>query len=340
MEELPAVEAVPHSCAFKRVSVAGFDAIQLVNRWLSLTVVPEIGGKIVSIKHLLSQREWLASNGRLNLRKPKYGGSFVADYDTGGFDECFPSIAPIAYPEDPWQNHPIPDHGELWCQPWVILEASEAPDRLVLSMACHGVQLPYRFERRLVMTAASSVVYFEYQVTNLSSSPMPFVWSMHPIFQIEAGMRLILPDIVKSVRIDGSTNEFLGGTNSLCPWPLATDTNQCEIDLSQVPSADFGQAVKFYTLPLTGADKVETAIYDPNYNRAIGFRFRCNEVSHIGVWMNYGGWSGSGSAAHYNLGLEPCIGGADSLINARRLNQFAILNPYQKRKLSVEMFVC
>jgi hypothetical protein len=179
------------ACVLKDTVISGFGGIEITNGLLSLKVVPQIGGKIISIFHGASNREWLAQNAYLPLRIPPYDAAFVEAYDSGGLDECFPSIAPIRYPIEPWQQSCIPDHGELWCQPWDVEIVKAADEQMVLSMVCYGVRLPYRFERRLMMTAGSSVVILDYSVTSLSLFDMPFVWSIHPILNIEAGMRLV-----------------------------------------------------------------------------------------------------------------------------------------------------
>ena len=97
------------------------------------------------------------------------------------------------------------------------------------------------------------------------------------------------------------------------------------IDLSQVPAKDFGQAYKLYAHLLNDHDLVETAIIDPSGEHSLAFRFRPDEITHVGLWMNYGAWSGSGSEPYFNLGLEPCIGGTDALPDAKALAEYGLL---------------
>jgi hypothetical protein len=326
-------------CTFRSVDVSGFQGIELANDLISLTVVPEIGGKIVSIYNLTSEREWLSLNPHLQLQSPHYDGAFIAAYDSGGLDECFPSITRDAYPTEPWQSILIPDHGELWCQPWDFKLDTATADRVVLSMGCYGVRLPYRFERRLTLTAKSATVDLDYRVANLTPFDMPFVWSIHPILQIEAGMHLSLPDNVETVRIDSTTDGGVGDAGGECSWPLAAHKDLSPYDLSLIPSADVGRAMKIYTLPLPENRLMETWIQDKTGAHRFGFQFHSDEITHVGVWMNYGGWSGSESTPYYNLGLEPCIGGADSLVAARGLGEYGILAAKQTKHWSLKMVI-
>ncbi len=324
-------------CTLNHTTFSGFDAIELKNETVSLTLVPEIGGKIVSLIHRPSQREWLALNPHLPLRAPQYGESFTELNDTGGLDECFPSVSAIDY-RDPLRKN-IPDHGELWCQAWEMVVVCNTDEKIVIDMQCDGIALPYRFKRRLSMTADSPDLTLDYEVSNLFSHAIPFVWSIHPILQIEEGMKLSLPDSVETLRIDGATEGFIGGAGDQCAWPIVEQGAQQGLNLSQVPGVDFARAAKFYTLPLSGNEMLETCLQDASGEHAIGFRFHPSEVTHIGLWMNYGGWSGCGSAPYYNLGLEPCIGGRDSIEEAQAINEFATLEPRQKKQWSLELFV-
>ncbi len=322
-------------CHFKRTTYGGFPALHLSNDVIELVLLPTIGGKIISIRHLPSAREWLSTNPHLPLRKPRYDASFVETYDSGGLDECFPAVAGGMHPTAPWRGIVIPDHGELWSQPWTVERIESSSARVALKMACHGVRFPYRFERTLTLSAGAPVITFDYQVTNLTTADMPFVWSLHPILRIETGMRLTLPRGVTTVRIDSATSDVFGETGTELPWPVVVEG----VDLSRVPAAEFGQAVKFYTPPLAGGQPLETSLRTTDGQHGLTFRFHPDEITHVGLWLNYGGWSGCDSAPYFNLGLEPCIGGADDLETAHRRNEFALLEAKQTRHWSMEAII-
>lgn len=327
------------TCTLQETKHQGFDAFVLTNAYIRVCIVPELGGKITSIEHLSTGREWLWSNPYLPKQPVIYGASFTEKYDTGGLDECFPAVSGGEFPTAPWDGVIIPDHGELWCQPWEVEIVESSAEQIILSLVCYGVRFPYRFERTLIVTAEHAALTLDYQVSNLTTFDMPFIWSIHPILNIEEGMQLLLPGGVETVRVDGATNDFLGRSGSQVDWPLAKIADRQPIDLSRVPAKSFGQAYKLYTLPLKGHDRVEAAILDPTAEHSLTFRFRPNEITHVGLWMNYGGWSGCGSKPYFNLGLEPCIGGTDALPDAKKLAEYALLPAKQTLDWTLDLLV-
>jgi hypothetical protein len=319
----------------------GFEAPKLSNGLVNLTIVPELGGKTASIFHTPTQREWLWRNPRLRYKAPVYGASFVEEYDVGGLDECFPSVAPSLLSIQPWGGIAIPDHGESWCQPWDVQALYSTADQVKVALSCSGVQLPYRFERSLTMLAGEPAVTLSYAVTNLSRSCLPFVWSVHPLLQIESGMRIFLPSGVENVRVDSSTLPSLGGFDTRHSWPLTRDSDGQAFDLSEVPPPSWQQAYKLYSLLLAGKELVETGVYTSDGQHSFRFRFSPEQVTHAALWLHYGGWCRVDGAPPYcNLGLEPCVGGADSLSSACEvLGEHSMVEPRAARRWSLDLLV-
>ena len=145
-------------------------------------------------------------------------------------------------------------------------------------------------------------------------------------------MRLTLPTGTDTVRLEGGINNHLGENGDLISWPITNRT-----DISHVPASSFCQAYKIFTPPLEGYAPLETAIHDPSGQHALTFRFSPQQISHIGIWMNYGAWSGSGSENLFNLGLEPCIGSKDRLDQAKEIGEFGLLPANGKRDWTLEI---
>ncbi len=315
------------SCRLDRLTVEGFDALQISNELLSLTVIPALGGKISSITYLPAQHEWLWRNPHLPYTAPQYAASYVEQYDTGGLDECFPAVNPGPAPTEPWTGTLIPDHGELWGQPWECEVTGESGQCLSLRMTAYGVRFPYRFERTLTVEAGQSSLRLAYRLTNFTPLPLPFVWAIHPLLNITPGMRLHLP--VEQVRLAFATDPALGQPGEVLPWPL---------DLAQIPPRSSGQAVKLYTPTLGGSGPITTAITDPNSGRSFAFRFDPAEITHVALWLNYGGWSPlAGVSPYYNLGFEPCIGGADTLAEAVACDEVGRVGARQTKTWQLEI---
>lgn len=180
------------------------------------------------------------------------------------------------------------------------------------------------------MYANGQTITLDYAVTNQTHFDMPFIWSIHPLIRIEKGMSITLPAGIDRVRLEGAINSQIGENGSQINWPIAKGH-----DLSKVPANDFGRAYKIFTPILDGDSQVETAIYTPSGEHALIFHFSPKEISHVGLWMNYGAWSGIGSPPYFNLGLEPCIGSKDALPDAKTINEFGLLPAGKSRTWSL-----
>jgi len=140
--------------------VQGFDALTVDNGVIAFTIVPELGAKIASIRDHRNGREWLWTNPDLGYRRLPPDASYVRDADTGGWDECFPTVAPCPYPSAPKRGLPLPDHGEIWSRPWQT-QVARTPTAVTIESIVYGAILPYTFERHITVTAGAPMLRLE-----------------------------------------------------------------------------------------------------------------------------------------------------------------------------------
>lgn len=155
----------------------------------------------------------------------------------------------------------------------------------------------YRLERGLRLRESS--LELEYALENRSERELSFVWCLHALLAIEPGMRLELP----------------GGV---------------EI----VPGPERRSAEKRFVRQLA---RGEVGLRTADGREALQFRFDPREIPFVGIWTNYGRWSGAGSEPYFNLGIEPSIGDADSLADARANGTAGVLAPRARRTWRVEL---
>ena len=306
------------SMTVTRGATDGFETVEVNTGALSLCLIPELGGKINSLRDLRSGREWLWRHPRLPYRRAAANSSYVAVADTGGWDECFPTVAPCDYPSAPWAGAALTDHGELWSQ-MPALEVSVGADTVSLNTRWTGVALRYQFERQVRAAAGSGRLRVDYTIANQGQAPLQFIWSLHPLLAIEPGMQLRLPPEARFNR--WSSVPAVGVAESGLRFPLSLGG----YDLTTLPDSSAAVALKLWSNPLA-AGQGWAALQASD--GALQLRWDPALLPQVGFWMNLGAWAGDGGAPYYNLGLEPCIGAQDSLAEAvSRQHLFGELPP-------------
>lgn len=255
-------------------------------------------------------REWLWRNERLPWRTPLDGASYGETADTGGYDECFPTIAPCHVPAEVpgFGGLALPDHGELWTVRPAIEVTTPAAGGATARTVWKGRRMPYQFTRTVRVTG-EGVVEMRYAVRNDGSARMPFIWSAHPLLPITPQTRIVIPPGTK-VRVDSQHGIDIGGRGATHEWPRVK-SGEKTVDLSVPDAAGKKYAVKLFLELPEGRVAIEegTARLELTYDR--------REVPDLGLWINRRGWSGAPRrAAGLALGLEPAIGAPDSLADA------------------------
>ncbi|MGE5708015.1 MAG: hypothetical protein ACM3YO_06755, partial [Bacteroidota bacterium] len=250
-----------------------------------LYLLPDLGGKLVSLRRREGNNV-LLSPPDFPHRVAPYGASFE-DYDTSGFDECFPTVAACPSPDDP--SIQWPDHGELWSVPW-----ETEFDGVRIRQTVHGTQWPYRFRRTLRIEG--DTLHLEYEVISLHAErPLTALWSAHPLLAAKPGGRIRLPAEVRSLHIEGSSH--LQGTQ--VPWPS-----------EGLVLADACRFSKLFTDRLAEG----WAAYEDE-KKTVLFRFDPRKTPFLGLWLCEGGWPTSRPSKHFTVALEPCSAPGDSLFS-------------------------
>ncbi|HEU4641567.1 MAG TPA: hypothetical protein VFS44_03865 [Gemmatimonadaceae bacterium] len=297
---MTATRTPPASPAFGSAELRAGDA--------RVVIIPALGGKIASLQ--LGGREWLWTSDVIPRQPPVDGASYVEMGDSGGYDECFPTIAPCTLPSNIacFGGLSLPDHGELWSQPSTFTLETR-PEGMYAATGWFGRRMPYRFVRAIFV--GSDRVEMRYAVTNDGASPLPFLWSAHPLLPLGKGTRLVLPEAAR-VRVWSQHGIDLGGTGRELRWPRVAVAGKL-VDLSHPDAVARAYACKlFVDVPASGG-----AIAVEEDGARLELTLDPAQVPHVGIWLNRGGWSPFRRKGSYrNLALEPCIGAPDSLAEA------------------------
>jgi galactose mutarotase-like enzyme len=293
---------------FRQVAVSGLPAIALRTDELEVVAVPAAGMKLTNLRRPRG-REWLWRNDQIPLAQPRESTSFVETADSGGWDECFPTVGACPIPGAPAESPHLPDHGELWSATWTS-SAYEHADGVTLAAAATGSLLPYEFHRELTLDPHEPVLRVRYRLRHTGDSPFPWIWCAHPLFNVQPGTTIELPSL-RQVKVDA-----VHGLTGLSPG-----------DIVSWPEA-FGGAAGRFTFPDRGTWAVKLfgdvgpsgrmVLTDPRHGERLEIVARSEEVSQVGMWINNRGWAPAGRQPYYNLGLEPAIGAPDRLDQAVR----------------------
>ena len=157
-----------------------------------------------------------------------------------------------------------------------------------------------RYRLERSLRLAGASLELAYVLENKGEGELPFVWCLHALLAIEPGMRLELP----------GGEEIVPGPERRFAEKSFVESGRGEVSLR---TADGGEALQF--------------AFDPR------------EVPFVGVWRNYGRWSGAGTEPYFNLAIEPSIGDADSLDDARARGTAGVLAPGARRSWRVTLAV-
>lgn len=316
--------------SFRQTRVSGFPAVALRSDELEVVAVPVLGMKLTNLRRLTG-REWLWRSDQIPLRLPESGTSYVATADSGGWDECFPTVGPCPVPGAPPGTPPLPDHGELWSAAWTSSVYDHA-EGTTLAGSARGVGFPYEFYRLATLHPHEPRVTFRYRVRNTGETPFPWIWSSHPLLNVQPGSELSLPGVTQ-VKLSAVHGRDDLSENDVVSWPGGIGGNA---DRFTFP-ADGGWAVKIFGDLGPDARMILT---DPRKGERLEFAVSRDEVPQVGVWINCRGWAPPGRTPYYNVALEPCIGAPDRLdLAVREWHTAQTLAPGEERTWTLDVLL-
>jgi galactose mutarotase-like enzyme len=316
--------------SFRQTRVSGFPAIALRSDQVEVVAVPALGMKLTNLRRL-NGREWLWRSDQIPLKLPAAGASYVDTADSGGWDECFPTVGPCAVPGAPPGTPHLQDHGELWSASWTSSVYDHA-EGTTLTGSARGLVFPYEFHRQLTLYPHEPRVSLRYQIRNTGDTSFPWIWSSHPLLNVQPGSELNLPGVTQ-VKVSAVHGRNDLNENDVVSWPGSISGTA---DRFTFPS-DGGWAVKIFGD--LGPD-ARMALTDPRKGERLELAVRRDEVPQVGVWINCRGWAPRGRTPYYNLALEPCIGAPDRLdLAVREWHTAQTLVPGEERTWTVEVLL-
>ncbi|HEX6644745.1 MAG TPA: hypothetical protein VF037_08705 [Gemmatimonadales bacterium] len=315
---------------FRQLTVSGFPAVSLRAGLIEVVALPGIGLKLTNLRRA-GGREWLWRSDQIPLAEPVPGASYVETADSGGWDECFPTVGPSAVPGRPGEA-PLPDHGELWSAPWESA-LYERQGAVTLTGRVRSERFPCELVREVTVVPDEPVVRFRYSLRHLGGEAFPWIWSSHPLLNVQPGSRLELPGVTQ-VRVDAAHGRPDLEPDDHVSWPGGIGGRQDHFEFPGRPAT--GWAAKVFA---DAGDDRCAVLTDPRRGERLEFRVRRTNVPQVGVWINCGGWAPGGKRPYYNLALEPCIGAPDRLDRAADWGLAQTLVPGEHRDWELEAWL-
>jgi galactose mutarotase-like enzyme len=225
----------------------------------------------------------------------------------------------------------LPDHGELWSAVWTS-SVFEGQDGTTLAGSAAGMLFPYEFHRRVTLDQVEPLVRFEYLLRHTGDVPFPWIWSSHPLLNVQPGSVLSLPG-VKHMKVAAVHGRDDWQVEDVIEWP----PTQAAAESGFTFPSNGGWAAKLFGD--LGAEGRLT-LTDPRRGERLEFRVNAAQIPQVGVWINCRGWAPSGRTPYYNLALEPCIGAPDRLdLAVQEWKTAQMLHPGEERRWTMEVWL-
>jgi hypothetical protein len=286
-------------------------AITLETEIMRAQFLPEHGAKLASLVYKPRGRELLVQRPDPIYAVQPFDGDYVAA-ECSGLDDMFPTIDACYYDRYPWQGTKMADHGEVWSLPWESRLENDG-----IYFAVNGIRFPYKLEKR-VSFPRENILRWDYCLSNLSPFDFDYLWAAHPMFYLEEGAELVLPEGIKR----------LVGTFSLPPghlsygdeitYPVGSLFDGEEKDFRQLEPKSTGLAYKYFIKGKMPAGWCGVKFHRSNFS--LFMSFPVEQVPYLGILPNAGGWQDL-----YNIFLEPCTAPFDRPDAARYRGQGSIL---------------
>src|SRR5688572_14774315 len=205
----------------------GCQVLRLENEFVSIEILPELGGKIYRWIDKRQKRDYLWQHPRI---KPTLVPE-TTNYDdtfSGGWDDLFPNGGACQHAGEFY-----PDHGEYWTKrfEWSV---DESADVITLRLSALGAVTPTRIERFITLATGSPKVDIRYKITNLGPFGFDYLWAIHPALAVNPNCELFIPAGKGLIGSPGMGR--LAQEAAPFNWPHVPSHDGSKVDFSKIPA--------------------------------------------------------------------------------------------------------
>jgi len=283
-------------------SLGSLRLLHLENDWLSVSLLPDVGAKILTLLDKKCNRQVLWENPRIRPQSYPTDANFD-NYWCGGWDDAYPTADACVH-----GGELFPNLGELRSLTWQVEELREDAETANAILSAYGPISAIRATKAVVLSGP--LLEMRYAIKSLGPVALDFLWGTHPAFAVEAGTQLILP--ARTGIVAQSNHPSLGKPGEEYKWPFLNGR-----DMSIVRDVSTGLHCGHYAKDLEdGWFAVETR------GRGIVYEFPLDKCPYLWMWLVYGGWRG-----YHHAVIEPWTGYPVNLEEAYEQGRHSTLRP-------------
>lgn len=246
------------------------------NDLLKVEIIPDLGGRISSLIHKKSKKDWVWKNPNLEVSKVDDGKNYDMNWQ-GGWEELFPNDAIENFS---WgKGH---DHGELWFNSWDLKHINSDSAKLEINNLDSGS----KFSKLITIDGPQLICEYEGKINFIDY----FLFKLHLAIPLEDTLN-IKSDIQSINKVDPNFGNIL---------------NTEDHDKFLNPEINSG-LYDFAYLDILGN---EISVLDERRNQ-LKIKYDETNLKYFWIFQSQGGWMN-----HNVIVLEPCTNGRKDLIEA------------------------
>jgi hypothetical protein len=252
-------------------------ALRVTTSALSALILPEDGGKLVSVVSTRDGFEFLCQNPAPTYARLAYDGSYVAS-ECASWDDMFPTMDPYTPEAGEYAGVTYPDHGEVCRLPMTVTEEG---DTLTLSCASRLFAVDFR---KSLTPEPDGALAITYRITNRGLEPFPYIWAAHCMMRGSDDLVITTP-----YPADAPAAYMFG--------PEGREEFPRDRLMGYRPGA--GAAYKFYYTQPTDGGFLRADYTASGHSFEMDYREAATAIPYVGLWFNNGSFK-----ELYNLALE------------------------------------
>ena len=180
--------------SLKKTVVGGMSALILENRQVRVVVIPEMGGRILSLIYKPTETEFAWHNPNIPIQKPKKEIEFE---DVSGLFECFPTTDACTF-----KGRALPGGGEVAFDPWNLHRIEKTPNSINVKMKITCKIYPFSIQKQISLNDTDPVVGLRIEIRNVSNESLEYHFTHHNTLQASPNDRIVLPQKCRRSNLD------------------------------------------------------------------------------------------------------------------------------------------